>query len=83
MQFQLRDAKSLFTCDDEYVENLQKNGFTVTKEEFRYDEDDDYPDITVKIEIGTLEELMKVIDIVGNRLVVNKKEIIIYNDYIE
>lgn len=80
MKFELTDAKSLFGCDDEYVENLQKNGFTVAKEEFKYD---DYTDITVKIEIETLEELMKVIDIVGHDLVVRKDSITIYDGYIE
>lgn len=83
MKFELIDAMSLFGCDDEYAENLKKNDFTVTKEEFRYDEDDDCPDIITKIEINTIEELIKVMDIVGHRLVVDKKRIIIYNDYIE
>ena len=83
MKFELLDALHCYGCDGSYINNLSVNGIKVTAEEVRIDEYDDCPDIKAVIEINSLEELMKVIDIVGHDLVISDDHIIIYDSYLE
>lgn len=88
MKFTLRDA-SLCSCDNKYVKLLKDNGFKLTEQEEELPEEAIEcglePDITIIVEIETLEDLKKLIEVVGNAIVINMygDDILIYDDYLE
>lgn len=77
MKFTLRDA-SLCSCNNEYLKLLKDNGFKLIEREA------ELTDKTV-VEIETLEDLKKLIEVVGQAIVINMycNDIVIYDDYLE
>ena len=88
MKFKLRSATMSYDSEDldELIEmeELEEIGFKYELEEDGYGRAEFYEvyNPSLEIEINTLEELMEFIKKYG-RLIIEKDEIITYNDYIE
>ena len=88
MKFTLRDA-SICECSARYIKALTDNGFKITEEEHKLPEEamefgmETQTETVVYIE--TLEDLRKLIEVVGEAIVINMDcdDILIYDDYIE
>ncbi len=90
MKFALGNAEEMFWhCDQKYVKLLTDNGFKVTEEEEKLCEDaiarGDTPALETMVEIETLEDLKRLVEVVGHAIVITEDwaGITIYDDYIE
>lgn len=75
MKFELTDAS--YGYKQEHIEKLRNNGFTI---EFK--DIENWGEVPI-VTIDSLEDLMKMMDVVDNALVVSQDSIMIYDDYIE
>ena len=86
MEFQLMSAKywsdfKRLLNDYPQIANEFKVKIIDTTQE--YESGDRYVDSEVYITINTLEDLVKLVDIIDDSVVFNGDEILIYDDYIE
>lgn len=86
MEFQLMSAKywsdfKRVLNDYPQIANEFKVRIVDTTQE--YESGDRYVDSEVYITINTLEDLVKLVDIIDDSVVFNGDEILIYDDYIE
>ena len=86
MEFQLMSAKywtdfKRLLNDYPQIANEFKVRIVDTTQE--YESGDRYVDSEVYITINTLEDLVKLVDIIDDSVVFNGEEILIYDDYIE
>ena len=86
MEFQLMSAKywsdfKRLLNDYSQIANEFKVQIIDTTQE--YESGDRYVDSEVYITINTLEDLVKLVDIIDDSVVFNGDEILIYDDYIE
>ena len=86
MEFQLMSAKywsdfkRLLNDYPQIVNEFKVQIIDTTQE---YESGDRYVDSEVYITINTLEDLVKLVDIIDDSVVFNGDEILIYDDYIE
>ena len=86
MEFQLMSAKywsdfkRLLNDYPQIANEFKVQIIDTTKE---YESGDRYVDSEVYITINTLEDLVKLVDIIDDSIVFNGDEILIYDDYIE
>ena len=86
MEFQLMSAKywtdfKRLLNDYPQIANEFKVRIVDTTQE--YESGDRYVDSEVYITINTLEDLVKLVDIIDDSVVFNGEEILIYDDYIQ
>ena len=81
MKFTLRDA-SICECSARYIKALTDNGFKITEEAMEFGMETQTETV---VYIETLEDLRKLIEVVGEAIVINMDcdDILIYDDYIE
>lgn len=75
MKFELADSS--YDCKDEYIEKLRDNGFTVEMKDV-----ENWGEIPI-VTIDSLEDLMKLMDVVDHALIVSQDSIMIYDGYVE
>ena len=89
MKFTLYNAEAFCYCSQKYVKLLKDNGFKVTEQEEELYEDaikrGDTPGIETIVELETLEDLKRLVGVVGHAIVITEDcdGITIYDDYIE
>lgn len=88
MKFKIGDASWFNRRMKNYKQKLEKKGFILTQivdnnTPYINDDGDDDFYTTYHIEVNTLADLLKIIKITRNKLVLDEKEIKIYDDYIE
>ena len=83
MKFSLHSAKQFFEPNDKMIKVLKELGFIFKKNGNEFHKTPHfYLDNSSEIEINTFDELMALIEKVG-QLIVSKNSIWIYNDYME